>query len=72
MTELIIIKELANTPDERIDMFKDTPIINLLRERRSFAKMIVNFGTPLDDHLRMLEMYNNKIKEFFNIVEYDV
>ena len=60
------LQNIANGSDEAIKMFENTPIHRLLLERREFARLSMKKIVAGNDY-GMLEIYNDNLKEFFNI-----
>ena len=58
------ISEIAKCSDKVLEMFKDTSIYNVLYERREFCRRIEE---PATDDMRMIELYNRNLCEFFII-----
>jgi hypothetical protein len=62
--DFFTVQNIANSPDEVIEMFKETPIYNVLLQRREFCIKLSH--RPIGEkEFNMLEMYNKNIKEFF-------
>ena len=65
--EVIRIKEIANASDEFMVIFEKTPIHEVLLQRREYAIKLTSSIHISEDSMRMLEFYDNKIREFFLI-----
>ncbi len=56
------IKRLANTPDDAIMLFKDTPIFDTLLKRREFSR-IISINLINRENIKVIRMYDEEIKK---------
>jgi len=63
------VQNIANTSDEIIKMFKDTPIFSILKQRREFCRNIEAITEENKKvNLDFLNYYDHILKDFFNII----
>ena len=65
-SEYIRINNLANSSDEALEMFKDTPIFILLKQRREYARTITN-NILTNEHIEIMNFFDSKVEMFFNL-----
>jgi len=68
---ILKIRNIANCSDEVIKMFSKTPIKTLLKQRREYCRIILEKNLLERDDIRMLEMYDKQISNFFEIYNYE-
>ena len=65
--DIVRLLKASEGSDEMLDMFKDTPIFDLLRQRRNYARML-NSVTITQEHIEIMTRYNKEIAAFFHLI----